>query len=84
MTLENSLADNCGYACDASRCKKDCQANAPYKTFGDCTSHCKTKKKELLWIILGSLGAILLGVLVWVIVARVKHSRQYRVDSLST
>lgn len=74
---DTSKDEPCGFVCHDSTCKQDCDANAPYKTFQDCTSHCKTKHKPTLWIVLGVLGVVIVGVLVWVIVVHVKHTRHH-------
>jgi len=73
----------CGYTCSSSACKEDCNPNAPYTTFTDCTNHCKTKHKAPLWIILGVLGAIIVGVLIWIVVVHVKHTHHaYKVGKV--
>ena len=72
----------CGYTCSSLSCKEDCSSNAPYKTFSDCNDHCKAKTKQPLWIILGVLGAIIVGVLIWVIVVHVKYSHHYKVGKV--
>ena len=40
------------------------------------------KKTETFWIILGVLSAAVFGVLIWIIVVRVKHSHHYKVGNV--
>lgn len=71
-----------GYVCSKGSCAETCDPNPTYKTFQDCTSHCKTSRRQTLWIVLGVLGAVILGVLIWVAVVRVRHRHRYTVGKV--